>query len=202
MPKTIISSKKTVKQLEFGSGAPSTRLAQELWIGRFNAFRQFTLKQSLDKPFGGDDLVRFFDAMLYKIRPHISGKPAPSDTLVRNGFQILINYGAFTYTKTSGFEITRRDGLRVQTMVDDAVGAGRLTKGDWNKRIWLNLTLVSRLGHSWLRHHHQQGTRSWDLVIARLYRLRWYLVLDLVQGMLRVHGTTKVERSFNRPFLH
>lgn len=33
-----ISSKKTVKQLEFGSGAPSTRLAQELWIGRFNAF--------------------------------------------------------------------------------------------------------------------------------------------------------------------
>ena len=61
------SSKKTVKQLEFGSGAPSTRLAQELWIGRFNAFRQFTLKQSLDKPFGGDDLVRFFDAMLDKL---------------------------------------------------------------------------------------------------------------------------------------
>ena len=103
-----ISSKRRVKQLEFGNGAPSTRLTQELWIGRFNAFRQFTLKQSLDKPFGGDDLVRFFDAILDKVRPHFTNKPAPSDTLVRNEFQILIKY-----TKTSGFEITRRDGVRM-----------------------------------------------------------------------------------------
>ncbi|MCJ1267501.1 hypothetical protein MMC22_007386 [Lobaria immixta] len=83
-----ISSKSRVKQLEFGNGAPSTRF--------------------LDKPFGGDDLVRFFDAILDKVRPHFTKKPAPSDTLVRNGFQILIKY-----TKTSGFEITRRDGLRM-----------------------------------------------------------------------------------------
>lgn len=37
------TSKKTVKQLEFGHGAPGTRLIQELWVTRFNKFRQCTL---------------------------------------------------------------------------------------------------------------------------------------------------------------
>lgn len=163
-----ISSKRTVKQLESGNGAPGTQLIQEPWIGRFNAFRQLTLKQSLDEPFGGDDLLRFFDEMLDKIRPKIAGKPALSSDFVRNKFTTLIKYGTLTYTKASGFEITRRDMLRMQTFIDDAVCAGRLTKGCWNKRVGLNFILVSRLGRSWLRHHHQQGTLGWDLVLARL----------------------------------
>lgn len=59
-----ISSKKTIQQLEFGHGAPSTRAHQTLWINRFNAYRQHSLKQSLSTPFTGDDMLRFFDATI------------------------------------------------------------------------------------------------------------------------------------------
>lgn len=59
-----LTSKRTVKQLQFGHGAPGTRAKQSLWIRRFNAFRQHTLKQSLDTPFTGDDMLRFFDAII------------------------------------------------------------------------------------------------------------------------------------------
>lgn len=37
-----LSSKRTVKELEYGRGAPGTRAAQHLWVGRFNAFREHT----------------------------------------------------------------------------------------------------------------------------------------------------------------
>lgn len=33
-----VSSNQTVKQLQYGHGAPGTRQHQELWVGRFNAF--------------------------------------------------------------------------------------------------------------------------------------------------------------------
>lgn len=64
-----ISSKRTVKQLEFGHGAPGTGALQELWVERFNAFRQHALKKSLDEPFCGDDVLRFFDSIISKMRP-------------------------------------------------------------------------------------------------------------------------------------
>lgn len=56
--------KRTVKQLQYGHGAPGTQATQELWVTRFKTFRQITLKQSLDNPFCGDDLIRFFDSLI------------------------------------------------------------------------------------------------------------------------------------------
>lgn len=56
-------------------GAPSTRVGQKIWIGQFNAFRQCTLNQSRDRPFGGDDVLRFFDS-INKICPGSLNKPA------------------------------------------------------------------------------------------------------------------------------
>ncbi|KAK9333621.1 hypothetical protein V1520DRAFT_331267 [Lipomyces starkeyi] len=49
-----LTSKRAVKQLQFGHGAPSTRAQQQLWVERFNAFRTQTLKQSLSVPFPGE----------------------------------------------------------------------------------------------------------------------------------------------------
>ena len=62
-----ITSKRTIKQLQFGHGAPKTQESQSLRATRFNAFRQHTLKQSLKTPFTGYDLVRFFDAIIRKL---------------------------------------------------------------------------------------------------------------------------------------
>ncbi|KAK9246717.1 hypothetical protein V1506DRAFT_505362 [Lipomyces tetrasporus] len=163
-----LSSKRTLRQLQFGHGAPGTRENQELWVERFNAFRRFTLKQSLDEPFNGDDVLRFFDSIVSKITPGSKGKPAPNDKVVLNGIRIISSYGTFTYPKSSGYELTKYDGSRLQTWLDDSVKAGRLTKGVWKQRVWLNFMTVSRMGRAWLDHHHKYGTWNWDITIARL----------------------------------
>jgi len=163
-----ISSKRTVKTLEFGKGAPGTIAISHLWVQRFTAFREYTLRQSIEKPFSGDDLLRFFDSIISKLKPNIRGKVAPSSEYICVGHMHLSEYGTFTYTKEQGYKLTERDTLRYNTWMDDAIKAGRLTKGLWKKKVWLNYTIVSRMAKAWLNHFEKRGTRNWDLVIARL----------------------------------
>lgn len=59
------SSKQTVRNLKWGSGAPSTRRVQDLWVNRFKAFRK-SISQGPEKPFTGDDVIRFFDSIIRK----------------------------------------------------------------------------------------------------------------------------------------
>ena len=89
------SSKRMIKQLEFGNGAASTRMSQELWVGRFSAFRTATLMQSLDQPFTGADLIRFFEPVIGKLELVI-GEPAPNIDCVQSGVRVLSAYGTFS----------------------------------------------------------------------------------------------------------
>lgn len=162
-----ISSKKTVKELQFGAGAPKTLQAQQLWVQRFEAFRIHSLKQSTANPFTGDDLLRFFDSIIGRVIPGFKGKPAPTTTLVKTGLRVLLSYGTFTYAKSSGFEINKQDGIRLTTWIDDCVKAKRLTKGRWHRRVWLNFTIVSRMTKAWLEHHLIHGTWNWDVTISK-----------------------------------
>jgi hypothetical protein len=66
-----LTSKRRLKQLEFGHGAPSTQYSQSLWVRRFNTFRQHALKQDITIPFTGDDIIRFFDTMIGKLLTYI-----------------------------------------------------------------------------------------------------------------------------------
>lgn len=175
-----LTSKRTVKQLQFGRGSPGSRYDQELWVGRFNVFRQVTLHQSLDEPFTGtdvipslykvltdrvgEDLIRFFDTIIDKIKPGYKGKPAPSDQVVNKGVKILLDFGTFTY---AGFHITKQHGVRLQTFKDDAVKEGRLTKGKWKKRVWLTFMVMARIGKAWLEFYHKNGAICWDIPLAR-----------------------------------
>lgn len=65
-----ISSKRSAKQLTFGAGAvPSTQRHTSVWVNRFLAFREHTLRQDLSSPFTSEDVVRFLDAILGKHTP-------------------------------------------------------------------------------------------------------------------------------------
>ncbi|MCJ1264129.1 hypothetical protein MMC22_004000 [Lobaria immixta] len=76
-----ITTKQTVKQLK----SAWTRAIQALWVLRFNALRELTLRQSVAQPFCGDDLVRFFNAIIGKINPEAKNKPAPDRSLIHLG---------------------------------------------------------------------------------------------------------------------
>lgn len=135
---------------------------------RFNAFRQSTLKKQVELPFTGDDVLRFLDSIVGKLKPSIRGKPAPCDKTIVSGFIAISTYGTFTYPEALGYKLTARDGSRLQTWLDDAVKAGRLTKGRWQKRVWLNYVIESRMAKALLAHHDRHGTRNWDLIVAKL----------------------------------
>ncbi|KAF8854058.1 hypothetical protein BDZ45DRAFT_806147 [Acephala macrosclerotiorum] len=181
-----ISSKKAIKSLEFGHGAPGTIDNSQLWVQRFNVFRQVTLKKSIDLPFTGDDVLRFLDTAIGRLRPHSRDKPVPSSEYIVGGFKHISSYGTFTYKEASGYKLTVNDAARLQTWLDDAIKAGRLTKGRWKKKVWLNFTIVSRMTRAWLNHHYRFGARNWDLVIAGLLSI----VLITAVGM-RVGDVTR-----------
>ena len=191
-----ISSKKSLKALQFGSGAPGTILTAYRWVERLNAFRQSTLHQNIDRPFTGDDLIRFFDSIIGKLKPSIKTKPVPSVDVVKRGLTSLSAYGTFTYPEASGYKLTARDGSRLQTWVDDAVKSGRLIKGRWRKRVWLNFTIVSRMTKAWLDHYEKYGTRNWDLIIAK------HLSIVLVSSLgMRVGDVTRSGSYYGLEYL-
>ena len=59
-----ITTKQTVKSLQYGSGAPGTKAMQALGVARFEKFREKTLGQDLNSVFTGDDVIRFFDGTI------------------------------------------------------------------------------------------------------------------------------------------
>lgn len=128
-PEDRITTKRTVKQLEFGHGALRTQAIQTLWVTRFNAFWELTLQQSVAQPFCGDDLLRFLDAIIAKITVGTKNKPALNRSLIRTGLYVLKQYGQFTYSPASGFALTSQDAMRIKTFMHDACKAGRLTPG-------------------------------------------------------------------------
>ncbi|CAI7636217.1 unnamed protein product [Penicillium viridicatum] len=129
-----LTSKKRVKQLQFGYGAPSFRRSQDLEVRWFNTYRQYTLRQDPTILFTGEDLIRFVDSVIDIVKPTDTSKPAPNLGLINRAFKILLAYGEFTWTESDGFKISRYDGRRLQSFLDDAVKAGRLIKGSWRKR--------------------------------------------------------------------
>lgn len=107
-----LKSKKTVKTLEFGHGSPSTISIQALWVNQFNAFRKHTLKHSLEKPFTGDDILRFFNVIIDKIKPSFLDKLAVSKTTIVCALRVLSQYGTFWYgSAASEYRLTAQDGL-------------------------------------------------------------------------------------------
>ncbi|KAI9790015.1 MAG: hypothetical protein M1816_005629 [Peltula sp. TS41687] len=109
-----LNTKRTIKSLQFGH----------------------VPRKSVAQPFDGDDLLRFFDCIIAKVKPHSRDKSAPWVSLITNAFRIFLDYGTFTYSQ--GYSLTKRGGAQFQTFVDDAVKAGRLIKGLQKPKLWLN----------------------------------------------------------------
>jgi hypothetical protein len=126
------------------------------------------LRQRLDTPFTGDDLIRFFDSTVGKVEPGFTAKPAPSKSVFVKALTILADYGTFTYPQATGYQLTARDSKRITVWFDDAVKAGKLTKGLWQKRVWIGIFVLSRMAKAWLDHHTKYGAVNWDITIARL----------------------------------
>jgi hypothetical protein len=52
------------------------------------------LGKSIDLPFTGDDVIRFLDAIIGRLRPGSSDKPVPSSETIVGGFRYIAAYGS------------------------------------------------------------------------------------------------------------
>ncbi|KAK9486020.1 hypothetical protein V1527DRAFT_482434 [Lipomyces starkeyi] len=95
-----LTSKRTVKQLQFEHGSPSTRAQQQLWAERFNAFQTKTLK-SLSVPFTGDDVLRYFDSIIGKLRMDFASSQMEPSRTQRARAMNLRNMTAAAYRRSS-----------------------------------------------------------------------------------------------------
>jgi len=160
-----LKTKAAVKSIEFGHGAPGTRYEQDLWVTRFNTFREFTLRQSLATPFTGDDVIRYMDAQIDKLK-RIQGLP-PCEENVETALAVISAYGTFTYAAGTGYKLTPNDAARLKSWKAKALQDNRLFRGRKNKIIRLTFVVSSRLVQEYLAHFRKCGTSSWSRTIAR-----------------------------------
>ena len=107
-------SKRTAKQMQYGTGAPGTRYLQSLWAARFEAFRKNVLNQDIETGFSGDDLIRFFDSILgvWSLSP--SGSfDHPADLPFR---QNAASYSYETSPESEYYEGSPRKAYGLQTI--------------------------------------------------------------------------------------
>ncbi|OQD68729.1 hypothetical protein PENDEC_c031G04877 [Penicillium decumbens] len=156
-----IKSKRVVKNLEFGHGAPTTRNAQDLWVSRMEVFRKATLKHDVTTPFIGDDLLRLFHSIIGKMKTPTDQVSAK--TIVR-AYRILCAYGEFEW---QDFRITKQDIARFQSFVDDKCRDGSLFRGTLKPKTWLGFATLSRMVRAFLDHNRDNGTQNWDVVVAK-----------------------------------
>ena len=110
-------------------------------------------------------LTSFFNVA--KVRPVDTNKPVPYASFVTHAFKTLLSYGDFTWDKLDCFDVTRRDGRRLQSFIDDAIKADRLLKGSWRKKTYIGFVTLSRMIWVFLEHFHAYGCLSWDIAVAK-----------------------------------
>jgi len=168
-----ISSKRTVKQLQYGSGVPSVREQEDRWIARFESFRRDVLGQVLTTPFTSADLIRFLDIIIDIVKPPSpsstgSHRIPPTEKYVKRGVKTLIGYGTFTW-KDKDFKMTPNDGLLLETFIQKCVTEGRLLKGYVKDRAWISFVTLSRMTRAFVEHNLTYIPRGWDTVVSKLF---------------------------------
>lgn len=126
-------------------------------------FRESSLKQSLRQPFNGNDLIRF--SQIDKLK-RFYGVPPREDDVETTRAKISA-YSTFSYSPATGYKLTPHDAIRLQTWKEDAIEANRLFRGRVNQIVHLTFVISSRMVREYLAYFRENGTISWNRIIAR-----------------------------------
>lgn len=113
----------------------------------------------------GDDIARFIECICSKIVPHSLGgkKLIPNLSTLQNSIWALSSALVFKLD----FRLTRRDAVRIDTVLDALVKEGKLLKGRWRKRERVGFHLLRTIGRAWFTRPLTHGCESWDVIISR-----------------------------------
>ncbi|PVH99893.1 hypothetical protein DM02DRAFT_413875 [Periconia macrospinosa] len=156
------SSKIAFKTLALTHNSPGAEYASSLWVSRFQAFREHTLRQPTTQPFTSEDLIRFFDVIIGKVR---SRGPCPNARVVQLAMHYLQEWGEFTW---ADFHLSAHDHQLINAWKNDAIQKARLSTGSTYQRSWIGYATLSRLVREFLLYRVTNGTLTLDPVIAKV----------------------------------
>lgn len=142
--------------------APQARERVARTIRQFNDVRREVFGQDISTPFTGHDIVAYLDIL----RQHMVlpiGKTVPNGGTLRLEVRNLKRYYAFTY----GQPLPKQDQTVVKFYYESLVVKKQVSLDDFFEKTWLTFPVVSRMVVTWLAHHVDHGTPSWDVTIAR-----------------------------------
>lgn len=102
-----------------------------------------------------------------KKNPRGKQKTGPNSRTIQQAFNVLIAYGSFRWSRKEGYEITPHDGSRVKYFITQAEKDVGVTRGRWNKHVWLGFAILSHLVRNFLQHSLDNGALTFDIVIAK-----------------------------------
>ncbi|KFY43691.1 hypothetical protein V494_01849 [Pseudogymnoascus sp. VKM F-4513 (FW-928)] len=187
-----VQSKKVSKTLTHAEGSRKTEYLSTLWMNRFAAFRQHTLKQSIRDAPTGADMERFLSSMISKITP--IGNTVPSLSWIRSGFRRILLGSLFQY---ANFTLSLHERSRIKSLFHQLLKDGLITRMPIRDIQWIGAFLVRRMVTALLQEAVEDGTTNWDKVIQKALSIVLVAALscrtgDITKETLDIH---------DRPFL-
>ncbi len=114
----------------------------------------------------GEDLERFFDAIVSKIKR--IGNDIPSESWIKGGLDRLL-VGLFFHYK--GFALSKHDSMRLNSLFQQLLNDGRITRKPIRDAQWIGAVLLRRLILAIFRDAFEEGTTNWDKTIQKALSL-------------------------------
>ncbi|KFY24325.1 hypothetical protein V493_05304 [Pseudogymnoascus sp. VKM F-4281 (FW-2241)] len=157
-----LTSKRFSKNLQFSRGRKTTQYRNDLWFRRFATFRQFTLRVREDQTPTGEQLERFLETIVNKVKP--KSLEVPSYEWLKAGFRHLRLALVFHYSK---FTLSKHDSSRISSVFDIMLQEGRLTTEPSQHHNWVGVYILRQIVTAMFQDALCEGTLSWDVTLSK-----------------------------------
>ncbi|KFZ16943.1 hypothetical protein V501_01982 [Pseudogymnoascus sp. VKM F-4519 (FW-2642)] len=157
-----LTSKRFSKNLRFSRGRKTTQYRNDLWFRRFATFRQFTLRVQQDDTPTGEQLERFLETIVKKVKP--KSLEVPSFEWLKAGFRHLLLALIFHYSE---FTLSKHDSSRISSVFDVMLEEGKLTTEPSQHHNWIGVYILRHIATAIFRDALCEGTLSWDVTLSK-----------------------------------
>ncbi|OBT67032.1 hypothetical protein VE03_04422 [Pseudogymnoascus sp. 23342-1-I1] len=136
----------------------------------------------------GEDIVRFLDVIMKRIKP--KGPEVPSYSVIRNGLSSLVGSLIFCY---ADFTLLLHERRRIDATIQSALSSGRLTKDLKREQQWAGVVIVWKIITAIIQDALNSGVPNWDIPIQRA------LSILLVAALASRSGDITRRLDYNDP---
>jgi hypothetical protein len=115
----------------------------------------------------GDNIYRYIDTIVRNTKTKIAGKPTASLSVIRAIWARLIKLLKFRHEKLLE-AFTPSHVTRIEVNLDQLVNKGKLIRGTWFKKQWVNFMVLLEMAKRWFTYALTNGAHSWDITLLKV----------------------------------